>query len=87
MTSQLVGGTPAEEPYKKIICSNLNLMVGAPGHEDAAHTYWTHDVKRELKLQFSVLPSLSLCVCACGAYADTECTTDASERGGDGADG
>ena len=73
MTSQLEGGTPADEPYKKIICTNLNLLLGAQGFEDAAHTYWTHEVKRELKQQFLVRAGCSVVSCAVVMLTKRKC--------------
>lgn len=40
-TSRQEGGSPAEEPYKKIVCKNLNFLLGTKGNEEAARTYWT----------------------------------------------
>lgn len=54
MTNEQKGGTPTEEPEKKIVCNNLNLLLGTRGSEQAASTYWNIDVKNELLHHFKV---------------------------------
>jgi len=55
VTNKQKWGAPAAEPYKKVICDNLNLLVGTQSLKKAAHDYWTTVVKKELRQQFRVL--------------------------------
>jgi len=54
VTNKQKWGAPAAEPYKKVICDNLNLLVGTQSLKKAAHDYWTTVVKKELRQQFRV---------------------------------
>jgi len=61
ITNQQKRGAPTTEPYKKNICDNLNMLIGAKSFEMASQEYWNKTVKKELWQQFRAHdPSLPL---------------------------